>query len=380
MKPSLKWAAVGLVVALLIGGALRTLSARQTKQAALQAQQDAQKTQVAIKLAATDLVQVKLRRLPATLPISGTVKAVNTAFVKARIPGEIQGLTVREGDTVNAGQVLARVDPLESRARLDQARQQVQTARAQVDIAQRSFDNNRALVAQGFISGTALENSQANLAAAQATLAATQAGAELATKALDDTVLRAPVAGQVSQRLVQNGERVAVETRVLEIVDLSRLELEASVSSADAMQLKIGQLAQVQVDGSSQPVSATLARINPSASAGSRAVQLYLTIAPGSGLRHGLFAQGLLHTGSQSLLSVPLSAVRTDKPAPYLQISLQDKVQYSPVVIGLKSEINGETMVAVEGVSEGTLVLAGHVGALRANTPVQLGASAPAKP
>ncbi|WP_296655914.1 efflux RND transporter periplasmic adaptor subunit [Rhodoferax sp.] len=367
-------------MALLIGGALRTLSARQTKQAALQAQQDAQKTQVAIKLAATDLLQVKLRRLPATLPISGTVKAVNTAFVKARIPGEIQGLTVREGDTVKAGQVLARVDPLESRARLDQARQQVQTARAQVDIAQRSFDNNRALVAQGFISGTALENSQANLAAAQATLAATQAGAELATKALDDTVMRAPVAGQVSQRLVQNGERVAVETRVLEIVDLSRLELEASVSSADAMQLKIGQLAQVRVDGSSQPVSATLARINPSASAGSRAVQLYLAIAPGSGLRHGLFAQGLLHTGSQSLLSVPLSAVRTDKPAPYLQISLQNKVQYSPVVIGQKSEIDGETMVAVEGVSEGTLVLAGHVGALRANTPVQLGASAPAKP
>ncbi len=328
MKPSLKWAAAGLVVALLIGGALRTLSARQTKQAALQAQQDAQKTQVAIKLAATDLVQVKLRRLPATLPISGTVKAVNTAFVKARIPGEIQGLTVREGDTVKAGQVLARVDPLESRARLDQARQQVQTARAQVDIAQRSFDNNRALVAQGFISGTSLENSQANLAAAQATLAATQAGAELATKALDDTVLRAPMQGQVSQRLVQNGERVAVETRVLEIVDLSRLELEASVSSADAMQLKIGQLAQVRVDGSSQPVSATLARINPSASAGSRAVQLYLAIAPGSGLRHGLFAQGLLHTGSQSLLAVPLSAVRTDKPAPYLQILLQNQVQF----------------------------------------------------
>jgi RND family efflux transporter MFP subunit len=297
MKSWLKWTAAGLVLALLAAGAMRTLSARQTKQAALQAQQEAQKTQVAINLAAADLLQVQLRQLPVTLPISGTVKAVNTAFVKARIPGEVQGLTVREGDTVKAGQVLARIDPLESQARLDQARQQAQTAGAQVAIAQRSFDNNRALVAQGFISGTALENSQASLAAAQATLAAAKAGAELATKALDDTVMRAPVAGQVSQRLVQNGERVAVETRVLEIVDLSRLELEASVSATDAMQLKVGQMAQLQVDGSRQPVAATLARINPSASAGSRAVQLYLTIAPGSGLRHGLFAQGVLHIG-----------------------------------------------------------------------------------
>jgi RND family efflux transporter MFP subunit len=380
MKSWLKWTAAGLVLALLAAGAMRTLSARQTKQAALQAQQEAQKTQVAINLAAADLLQVQLRQLPVTLPISGTVKAVNTAFVKARIPGEVQGLTAREGDTVKAGQVLARIDPLESQARLDQARQQAQTAGAQVAIAQRSFDNNRALVAQGFISGTALENSQASLAAAQATLAAAKAGAELATKALDDTVMRAPVAGQVSQRLVQNGERVAVETRVLEIVDLSRLELEASVSATDAMQLKVGQMAQLQVDGSRQPVAATLARINPSASAGSRAVQLYLTIAPGSGLRHGLFAQGVLHIGSQNRLSVPLSAVRTDKPEPYLQISLQNTVQHMPVVIGLRSEIDGKAMVAVEGVSDGTLVLAGNVGALRAGTPVQLGASAPTKP
>jgi len=333
MKPWLKWTATGLVVLLLAAGALRTLSARQSKQAALQAQQEAQKAHVAVSLAQTDLVSV-----------------------------------------------LARVDPLESKARLDQARQQVQTARAQVDIAQRNFDNNRALVAQGFISGTALENSQANLAAAQATLAAAQAGAELATKALDDTVLRAPVAGQVSQRLVQSGERVAVETRVLEIIDLSRLELEASVSAADALQLKVGQVAQLHIEGRNPAVAATLARINPSTSAGSRAVQLYLALAPASDLRHGLFAQGWLRIGQHTRLSVPLSAVRTDKPEPYLQVLLQNKVQHMTVSIGLRSEIDGQTMVAVDGVAEGTLVLAGPVGVLRANTLVQLGASAPTKP
>jgi len=377
MKPWHKWAAAGLIVALLAAGALRTLAARQTKQAALEAQQLAQKTQVQIELGATDLVEVKTLDLPATLAISGTVKAVNSAFVKARIPGELQGLTVREGDAVKAGQVLAHIDPLESSARLNQVRQQAQAARAQVDIAQRSFDNNRALVAQGFISGTALETSQANLAAAQSTYAAAQAGADLAAKSLDDTQLRAPISGQVAQRLAQPGERLAVDTRVLEIVDLSRLELEASLTAADAMQVKPGQTAQLHIEGLAQGIAAKVLRINPSASAGSRAVLVYLAVAPGSGLRHGLFAQGTLTTGVQQQLALPLDAVRTDKPEPYLQIVRQNQVQHLAVTPGARSEVNGLTLVAITGAPAGTRVLAGSVGVLRVGTPVKLNTATP---
>ena len=376
MKPRLKWTVTGLIIALLAAGALRTLSARKTKQAALESQQQAQKTQVAIDLGPADLVEVKILELPATVAISGTVRAINTAFVKARIPGELQGLTVREGDAVKAGQVLAHIDPLESDARLNQARQQAQAARAQVDIAQRSFDNNRALVAQGFISGTALETSQANLAAAQANYAAAQAGAELAAKSLDDTQLRAPISGFVAQRLAQPGERLAVDTRVLEIVDLRQLELEAALSTADAAQVKLGQTAQLHIDGMVQSIAATVVRINPSATAGSRAVLVYLALAPNSALRHGLFAQGQLMTGTSKLLAVPLEAVRTDKPAPYLQIVRQGQVQHLGITVGARSEVAGQTLVAIAGAPAGTLALAGSVGVLRAGTLVNVSAAA----
>ncbi len=377
MKPWLKWALTAAIVALLAAGALRTWSARQTQQAALKAQQQAQKTQVSLDLAAADLVEVKLLELPTTLAISGTVKAVNSAFVKARIPGELQGLRVREGDAVKAGQVLAHIDPLESGARLTQARQQAQAARAQVDIAQRSFDNNQALVAQGFISSTALQTSQANLAAAQSNYAAAQAGAELAAKSLDDTLLRAPISGRVSQRLAQPGERLAVDTRVLEIVDLSQLELEATLRAADAAQVRPGQVAKVHIDGLAQGIAARVLRINPSATSGSRAVLVYLALAPNNALRHGLFAQGLLTTGAQKRLAVPLDAVRTDKPEPYLQIVRQNQVQHLTVATGVRSEVNGQTLVAITGAPESTLALAGSVGILRAGTLVKLSATAP---
>ena len=377
MKPWMKWALAGLVVALLVAGALRTLSARQARQITLEAQQAAQKSQVSIALAASDLVQVKPLELQQTVLISGPIKAVNTALVKARAPGELRDLAVREGDSVRAGQVLARIDPTESDARLRQARQQAAAAKAQLTIAQRNFDNNQALVAQGFISSTALASSQASLDAAQASYQATQSGTDLAAKALDDTVLRAPIAGQISQRLAQPGERVPVDARIVEIVDNRQLELEASLNAADSLQVKVGQSARLTLDGSHQLIDAKVVRINPSASVGSRAVLVYLALAADANLRHGLFAQGSLSVGAVKTLALPLSAVRTDKPQPYVQLVSQNQVQHVNVTPGVRGDLAGVAMVAVTGVPEGSLVIDGSVGSLRVGTLVNTAAQGP---
>lgn len=371
MKSWMKWAIGAVLVLLLAGGVLRALSARKAQKEALDAQQTSQKTQTAIELTSTDLVQVKSIELSQGLAISGPLKAVSSAFVKARVPGELQGLTVREGDFVKAGDVIARIDSTEYQARVRQAQQQAASAKAQVDIAKRSFDNNRALVEQGFISKTALDSSIANLASAEATYRATQAGADVSIKSLDDTVLRAPISGQIAQRLVQPGERVAVDTRIVEIIDLSRIELEASLSAADSVTVKVGQAAQLTVEGVSQPLAGKVMRVNPSAVAGSRAVLAYLAIESSAGLRQGLFAQGYLVTGATRTLAVPLNAVRTDKPQPYVQWVSNAKVLHQTVELGERGEFEGQTMVAVRGVNEGATVMSGTVGTVIAGTLVK---------
>ena len=371
MKTWFKWIVIGTLVVLMMAGVMRSLAARKVQSEALQTQQAAQKTNTPIDLQSADVALATTIELSQGLPISGTIKAVNSAVIKARVPGELQGLLVREGDFVKAGQIVARIDDTEAKARLRQAQQQAQSAKAQVDIAKRSFDNNRSLVEQGFISKTALDTSTASLNAAEANHLAAQAGADVASKALGDTVLRSPISGQVAQRLAQPGERVGVDARILEIVDISTLELEANLGAADSIGVKVGQTATLTLEGVAQPISAKVSRINPSATAGSRSVLAYLSIAPGSGLRQGLFAQGLLATGKTRSLAIPLTAVRTDKPLPYVQWLQDGKVVHQSVTLGQRAEVAGQTMVAVNGIAENTPVLLGTAGALREGTPVR---------
>ena len=357
------WVA-GAAVVIAAGIAWRVTKSRQ-------AAPTAAPVEAVVELAASDVVQAQVSELDQGLAITGSLRAIHSAVVKARVAGELQGLTVREGDAVRAGQVIATIDRTESLARLRQANEQADAARAQIDIAKRQFDNNQALVDKGFISRTVLESSQSTLAAAQATHKAALSAVDVANKALDDTVLRAPINGTVSQRLAQPGERLSVDARVVEIVDSTRLELEATLTAADSVQVRAGQVARLSVEGAAQPVIATVARINPSAQVGSRGVPVYLALAPTPGLRQGLFAQGVLVTARVSALAVPLQAVRTDRPAPYVQVVEGARVKLKGVQTGARGERGGQTLVAVTGVEPNAMVILGHVGALREGVAVK---------
>ena len=368
-----RWLKTALVLLTLIAVVALGWRGYAARQATRQAQSAPVKDPV-IELSAIDMATAHVVELTSGLPISGALKAVNSAIVKARVPGELQGLTVREGDRVEAGQVIARVESTEYADRVRQAQEQADAAKAQVEIAQRQVDNNAALVRQGFISKTAADNSLASLNTAQANHRAAQAGIDVLRKSLADTVLRAPISGQVSQRLAQPGERVAPEARIVEIVDLSRLELEASISPADSVAVRVGQQALLRIEGVAQPVAATVARINPSAQAGSRSVLIYLTVAAQPGLRQGLFAQGQLATETQRALAVPLNAVRTDKPLPYVQVVEGDRIAHRTVQTGVRGQVDGELWVAVQGVADGARVLRGAAGVVREGTQVKLAA------
>lgn len=333
---------------------------------------------MAVRLAPGDIARAGTQPLARTVAVSGSVQALRTAMVKARIAAELRSLDVREGETVRAGQVIGRLDDTEATWRLRQAEDQAATAQAQLAIAERTLANNRALVTQGFISVNALQTSESNVAAARATLAAAQAAAELARKSVRDAVLTAPINGQVAQRLAQPGERVGLDARIVEIVDLSALELAAPLAPADVAALQPGLTATLTVEGLAAPVAGRVARIAPATQAGTRAVMVYIALDETPGLRHGLFAQGTVEVARTPARVVPLSALRTDGARPAVLVAEAGRiarVDVTPGERGLASFGGGapEPAVAVgDALPEGAVVLRGSVGGLPDGTPVAL--------
>ena len=361
---------IALVVIALAGGIWRALSAKRAQQAAAT---EAAQIQGQIEFSQNDVFIAEIREITQGLAVSGTVKALNYAVIKARVAGELKEITVREGDSVKAGQVLARIDPVEYQRRFEQAQEQASAAKSQMEIAQRQWDTNKALVDQGFISKTALDNSLASFQGAVASHKAAIAGADVARKSLDDSVLRAPFSGVIAVRSAQLGERVGIDAKVLELVDLRQLEVEAPLSPSDSLDVKMGQTAQLQIEDRAELVTAHVTRMSPSAQAGSRSVLVYLTLDQPAGLRHGLFAKGTLGLVKSQVLAVPLTSVRTDHPSPYVQVVEKvgevTQVRHQTVEMGIRgNEASGkdpQEWVAVKGLAAGSLVLKGQVGAMR---------------
>ena len=373
MRISKGWLIAALVLALGTAGVVRTIVHKRQAQADL-AQSDAS-TARPLALADADLWRVNELPLLRSVTISGSARAVKSAVVKARAPGEVTEVRVREGMAVQAGELLVQLDPRDAQARQEQARQQADAAKAQLAIAQRTLENQQALVGQGFISRTALDTAQFNAQAAQATWQAAQANARLADKALADTRVVSPLSGTVSKQHVQAGEHVNQDARLIEVVDLSRMEMEVSLQPADVAALQTGTPGEVKVDGVPVPLAVQVARINPSAAAGTRALTVYLTVTPHPALRQGLFARGQLMLGQEQGLLVPRTVVRTGPQGAFVQKVQQGRVVHQPVTLGAEGHLAGQPDVrmvrVVKGLQAGEEVLREALGLVREGTPVQ---------
>ena len=334
-----------------------------------------------IEISNQDVTPLEKQELLTGLPITGSLRANKDAFIKARVAGELMDMQLKEGDFVQAGQVLGRIDPTEYQRRFKQAQETADAAKAQIDIAQRQYDNNKALVDQGFISKTALESSLSNLQTAQSTFRAAQAGADVASKALDDSILKAPFSGQVSARLAQSGERMGIDAKILELLDISQFEVEVTLSASDSTQLRLGQEALLHIEGTPVARAATLIRINPSTQSGSRNVLAYLRLKNTEGLRQGLFAQGTLNLQKKTVMAVPTKDIQTFKAQPFVQIISEGVIKHQTVQTGLTGYLdtkdNETQWTEITGVPLGSPVLKSHLGVLREGVRVQFTAMSP---
>lgn len=373
-----KWLLVSVALLVLGGSIARAIIARKAQQTELAQSTESAQAQ-SIYLAPHDVHTVQVLTLNGSIPISGSLIAQRSAVVKAKVSAELQALHVREGDTVRQGQSLGQLDTQEVGLRRQQAQQQAASAKAIWTNAEQTLRNNQALVQQGFISRQALDTSLSNAASTRATFEAAQAAARLADKAWQDTRILAPLAGQIAQRFVQPGERLNVDARIVEIVDLDSLEWQVPLSPQDVAQVRVDATASLHIEGLPEPLSARIARINPSATADTRSVMVYLSLPRHPALRQGLFGQGQITVDTREGLAIPASAVSRDSGRDEVLRIDGDRIVRVPVQLGLRASRGGDaTQPFVEitaGLKAGDRILPDASGTVREGARVTLGAA-----
>jgi membrane fusion protein (multidrug efflux system) len=323
----------------------------------------------------SDLAMVQPKDLRQTLGMSGSLRAVNQAAVKAKVAGEVREVLVREGESVTAGQVLVRMDASEYQARLDQARGALEAARGQLVIATKARDNNQALLAKGFISKNAFDNASSQYDIARANVESAKGTLDVAQKALTDTVVRAPISGLVSSRSVHPGEKVSVDNRLLDVVDLKQMEMEAAVPTADILSIALGQEVLVRIEGLSDPITGKVARINPSTQAGSRSIMVYVQVDNPKGvLRMGMFGEAQLTLARKNgVLTVPQTALQGEGQASFVYAIENNVLVQKRVALGARgNDGEGPAVEVVQGLESGARIVRSNLGNLRVGTAVRI--------
>ena len=326
-----------------------------------------------------DLYIVEPGTLERTLPLTGSLTPLTEATVKAKVAGELVAVAAREGESVQQGQMLARIDPTEVRARVAAREADVQAAKAQLVWAEKNRNQQKALLDKAFISQSAFDNIQSSYDVAAAKLRAAAAELLVARKSQGDAVLTAPFSGIVSQRHAQPGERVALDAKVVSIVDLSRLQLEAAVPPAAIGQVRVGQAMNFRVEGfGEREFAGRIERINPAATAGSRSISVYAVIDNREGLlRGGMFAQGALTLSRiDNALAVPASAVREEIGQTFVYAIDDGMVKRKNVRVG-PPDAAGRVQV-LEGLAAGERIVRVNLGALREGVAARLSGPQPA--
>ena len=347
----------------------------------------AQQAQQALRFGPMDWVTVKPILLASYIPLTGSVRAVDSATVKAKVAGELRSLSVREGMAVNKGDIIGQIDTTDYELRIQERQAQLRQAEAQLLTAQRNADANQQLVARGFISENSSANTVSALDAAKAARDTVQFQLDQALKALGDTRLIAPISGMVAERHALPGEKLSPDNKVLSIVSTEKLEAELAVPAQDLVGIQIGQRLDLHVEGVDTAQAAKVLRINPATSGSSRNVMVYLQLeGPTSKLRIGAFVQGLLPLQSKGeVLSVPLNAVRDQGGRQAVWVVRQGKLEEQLVRTGIRDDRakapNGALgMIQIlEGLNEGDTVVATALGtsssgsaAMKSGVPVQL--------
>ena len=319
-----------------------------------------------------NIAVVELSELRSGPPISGSLEPVQAATVRAEVGGSVIRTQAEEGQRVKQGAPLATLDDTSVRDAYLSARSAVRSAESALELAKRNAERTERLSQAGAIAERDLENARWNVTNAEGTLADARARLASAAEQLEDTRVRAPFAGVVSERQVDAGDVVQVGAALFSIVDPRTLRLEAAVPAEEIGRLRVGTPVEFTVSGLDRRITGRIERINPVVDPATRQVRIYVAIPNvDQVLAAGLFAEGRVAIDTKRAVAVPVTAVDSRGTTPTLHLVRKGQVAEVPVRLGVRDEV-AELVEVLSGAAEGDTVLLGSAQGVTGGTRIQV--------
>lgn len=325
-----------------------------------------------LTLAETDITVARRANMVDGVAITGTLRPIETVDVRARIEGVLQGVFVREGDYVRAGQLLARFESSGQESTLQSAAAGRAAAQGDLATAEWRLAQSEQLFKQGAIAEEELRSSRAAVGAARAKLAAANSQVRSSSLNRRDTRVLAPTSGTVEKRFVETGEHLNSGGQLFTVVRNDILELAAAVPEKQANSVARGQSVEFSANG--QAFEGRVARLSPTVDPASRSITVYVQVPnPTGALKGGTFATGtVLSRTISNALVIPVSALRqSPRGGQIVYKVVQGSVDTATVRVGVVDDRTG-IAEALSGVADGDSLVSGNVGSLGKGMKVQV--------
>ena len=270
-------------------------------------------------------VAVSRRDITVSASAAGSIEPILTVDVKSKASGEIIEMRVETGDIVRAGRLLARVDPRQPRNALSQAEANLVVARAQLENARAGLARADTLFKSQAITETEHEGARLAHANANAAVVRAQTDLENALDRMDDTEVRAPVAGTIILKNVELGTVISSPTSdvgggtvLFKMANLDTVQVRTLVDETDVGKVQPGLPATITVDAyPNRPFQGSVLKIEPQATVQQNVTMFPVLIRianPGHLLKPGMNSEVEIHVGArQGVLAIPYTALRTQR-------------------------------------------------------------------
>ena len=347
---------------------------------------------------AVSVVAVAEQQWPSIYEATGTVRARNSAVIAAKLLSYVREVKVQAGDRVREGQLLVTLDARDldvnsrrAEAALDEVRSSVPEAdsalagaKANLDLAQATFNRMQELWNKKSISNQEFDEASAKLKAAEAAYQMARARrAQLdaqATRVQQDVrstevarsyaEITAPFAGLVTAKSVDPGALALPGAPLLTIEREGAYRLEASVEESHLSAIRVGQAVSVTLDGVDRTIEARVSEIVPAVDAASRSYTVKIDLPNVVALRSGAFGRASFQVGSRSPLTVPVGAITERGQLQSVLVAENGVAHTRLVTTGQKSKDQVEVL---SGLTAGEKVIFPVVPGLSDGIPVEVG-------